>query len=127
MVGKHPTPAPCGAGRVRRYRGSGGLPPALRGEALACRCREEPVDALLDLGSRAAKTGEAGLDESVRIRATERRRIEQFERNRRGSGTLFLFKTAPALGDFRKAPAPSPDVLTKPWQRAGHEAFVICR
>jgi len=89
--------------------------------------REHKTNRIRGGRSRAAKTGEAGLDESVRIRATERRRIEQFERNRRGSSTLFLFKTPPAAGDFRNAPAPSPDVLTKPWQRAGHEAFVICR
>jgi len=41
------------------------------------------------------------------------------------SSTLFLFKTAPALGDFRKAPVPNPALLTEPWQRAGHEPFAI--
>jgi hypothetical protein len=44
-----------------------------------------------------------------------------------GGSTLFLFKTAPALREFRKAPVPSPVVLTEPWQRVGYEPFVICR
>jgi hypothetical protein len=41
--------------------------------------------------------------------------------------TVFLFKTSPTLADFRKAPAPTPALLTEPWQRAGLEPFEIAR
>jgi hypothetical protein len=44
-----------------------------------------------------------------------------------GASTLFLFKTAPALGDFRRAPAPSPGMLVEPWQRVGYGPFLIYR
>jgi hypothetical protein len=44
-----------------------------------------------------------------------------------GGSTLFLFKTAPALGDFRRAPLPSHSMLVEAWQRVGHEPFLICR
>jgi hypothetical protein len=30
-----------------------------------------------------------------------------------------------SLGDFQKAPAPTPHVLTEPWQRVGFEALSI--
>jgi hypothetical protein len=43
-----------------------------------------------------------------------------------GRSTLFLFKTMDSLGDFQKAPAPTPHMLTEPWQRVGHEALAIC-
>jgi Replication-relaxation len=42
-----------------------------------------------------------------------------------GKSTLFLFKTMSSLGDFQKAPAPTPRMLTEPWQRVGYEALSI--
>jgi hypothetical protein len=39
--------------------------------------------------------------------------------------TLFLFKTMSSLGDFQKAPAPTPHILTEPWQRVGAEPLSI--
>jgi hypothetical protein len=42
-----------------------------------------------------------------------------------GKSTLFLFKTISSLGDFQKAPAPTPHVLTEPWQRVGFEPLTI--
>jgi hypothetical protein len=42
-----------------------------------------------------------------------------------GKSSLFLFKTMSSLGDFQKAPAPTPHVLTEPWQRVGCEALTI--
>lgn len=45
----------------------------------------------------------------------------------RSGSTSFLFKAAPALGDFQKAPTPTPSMFTEPWQRVGHEPFSICR
>jgi hypothetical protein len=43
-----------------------------------------------------------------------------------GKGSsLFLFKTIGALGDFMRAPEPSPEILLKPWDRAGHPPFKI--
>jgi Replication-relaxation len=42
-----------------------------------------------------------------------------------GKSSLFLFKTMSSLGDFQKAPAPAPHVLTEPWQRVGLEALTI--
>jgi hypothetical protein len=32
-----------------------------------------------------------------------------------GGSKMFCFKTMPSLGDMVKAPAPAPDMLTKPW------------
>ncbi|NJO35194.1 MAG: hypothetical protein HC869_20900 [Rhodospirillales bacterium] len=40
----------------------------------------------------------------------------------KGSG-LFLFKTIGALGDFMRAPEPSPAILLEPWDRAGNPPF----
>ncbi len=42
-----------------------------------------------------------------------------------GKSKLFLFKTISSLGDFEKAPAPTPHMLTSPWQRVGYEPFLI--
>jgi hypothetical protein len=42
-----------------------------------------------------------------------------------GGSKLFLFKTMSTLGDFEKAPPPSPHILTEPWKRAGHDDFNI--
>jgi hypothetical protein len=42
-----------------------------------------------------------------------------------GRSTLFLFKTMSTLGDFQKAPAPTPHLLTEPWQRVGFEPLSI--
>lgn len=43
-----------------------------------------------------------------------------------GAGGLsFLFKTMPALDSLEKAPLPSADILTAPWQRAGRPEFKI--
>jgi hypothetical protein len=42
-----------------------------------------------------------------------------------GKSSLFLFKTISSIGDFQKAPAPTPHVLTEPWQRVGLEALTI--
>ncbi len=42
-----------------------------------------------------------------------------------GKSKLFLFKTMSSLGDFEKAPAPTPHILTAPWQRVGYDAFEI--
>jgi hypothetical protein len=39
--------------------------------------------------------------------------------------TLFLFKTMSSLGDFQKASAPTPHILTEPWHRVGYEALSI--
>jgi hypothetical protein len=49
--------------------------------------------------------------------------VEQLAPERKSK--LFLFKTISSLGDFEKAPLPSPHILTKPWQRAGYEGFYI--
>lgn len=43
---------------------------------------------------------------------------------KKGSQT-FLFKSISTLGDFRMAPAPTPHILTAPWQRAGCDDFCI--
>ena len=37
----------------------------------------------------------------------------------------FLFKTMPSLDSLEKAPAPTPEILTAPWQRVGHADFRI--
>jgi hypothetical protein len=42
-----------------------------------------------------------------------------------GKSKLFLFKTMSSLGDFEKAPAPTPHVLTGPWERVGYGIFYI--
>ena len=42
-----------------------------------------------------------------------------------GKSTLFLFKTMSSLGDFQRAPAPTPHILTEPWHRVGYEALAI--
>jgi len=42
-----------------------------------------------------------------------------------GRSTLFLFKMMSTLGDFQKAPAPTPHLLTEPWQRVGFEPLLI--
>ena len=43
-----------------------------------------------------------------------------------GKGSkLFLFKTLSTLGDFQRAPLPTPQLLTTPWERVGHTAFRI--
>ena len=42
-----------------------------------------------------------------------------------GRSKLFQFKTMSSLGDFEKAPASTPHVLTAPWQRVGYTAFWI--
>lgn len=42
-----------------------------------------------------------------------------------GKSRLFLFKTMSSLGDFNKAPAPTGNILTDPWQRVGYEALRI--
>jgi hypothetical protein len=39
--------------------------------------------------------------------------------------TVFLFKTMSALGDFMRAPEPSPHMLFEPWAREGHPPFDI--
>jgi hypothetical protein len=44
-----------------------------------------------------------------------------------GRSKLFLFKPMSSLGDFEKAPAPTPHVLTGPWERVGVEEFRIDR
>ena len=44
-----------------------------------------------------------------------------------GRSKLCLFKTMSSLGDFEKAPAPTPHMLTFPWQRVGVEPFSIDR
>jgi hypothetical protein len=38
---------------------------------------------------------------------------------------IFLFKSISTLGDFRMAPAPTPHILTAPWQRVGCDDFCI--
>jgi hypothetical protein len=38
-----------------------------------------------------------------------------------GKSRLFIFKTMSTLGDFRKAPDPSPDMFTSAWLRAGYD------
>jgi len=43
---------------------------------------------------------------------------------KKGSQT-FLFKSISTLGDFRMAPAPTPHILTAPWQRVGCDEFSI--
>jgi hypothetical protein len=42
-----------------------------------------------------------------------------------GRSTLFLFKTMSSLGDFQKAPAPTPHLITDPWHRVGFEPLSI--
>ena len=42
-----------------------------------------------------------------------------------GRSKLFLFKTMSSLGDFEKAPAATPHMLTEPWERVGYEVFYI--
>lgn len=42
-----------------------------------------------------------------------------------GKSKLFLFKTMTSLGDFGKAPEPTPHLLTAPWKRAGYDDFYI--
>ena len=42
-----------------------------------------------------------------------------------GRSKLFLFKTMSSVGDFKRAPAPTPHMLTAAWQRVGYEAFYI--
>lgn len=44
-----------------------------------------------------------------------------------GKSRLFLFKTMSSVGDFRKAPEPTAQLFTDPWQRVGYEAFPIDR
>jgi hypothetical protein len=44
----------------------------------------------------------------------------------RGS-TFLLFRTMPSLASLERAPPPVPDMLTGPWQRAGHPDFLIDR
>ena len=44
-----------------------------------------------------------------------------------GKSKLFLFKTMSTVGDFKKAPVPSAQMLTDVWQRVGHDAFRIDR
>lgn len=44
-----------------------------------------------------------------------------------GKSKLFLFKTISSLGDFGKAPEPTPQILTSPWQRVGYESMCINR
>lgn len=45
-----------------------------------------------------------------------------------GTGSKrFLFKTMHTLGDFQKAPEPTPHMLTEAWQRTGHEPLCIDR
>ncbi|MEA2976425.1 MAG: hypothetical protein QOF19_1945 [Alphaproteobacteria bacterium] len=44
---------------------------------------------------------------------------------REGKSKPFLFKTMSSLGDFTKAPAPTPHILTVPWERVGYEAIGI--
>jgi hypothetical protein len=36
-----------------------------------------------------------------------------------------LFKTMSSVGDFQKAPAPTPHMLTAPWQRVGYAPLSI--
>ena len=42
-----------------------------------------------------------------------------------GKSKLFLFKTMSTLGDFERAPVPTPHMLTAPWARVGYEPFHI--
>ena len=49
--------------------------------------------------------------------------VEELAHERRSK--LFLFKTMSSLGNFEKAPAPTPHVLTGPWERVGVEPFSI--
>lgn len=43
-----------------------------------------------------------------------------------GAGSpSFLFKTMPSLDSLERAPVPTPEILTVPWQRAGHPDFRI--
>jgi len=42
-----------------------------------------------------------------------------------GQSRFFLFKTMSSLGDFAKAPSPTPHMLTAAWQRVGHEPFAM--
>ena len=44
----------------------------------------------------------------------------------RGSTSL-LFKTMPSLASLELAPLPTPNMITEPWERAGHEPFCIDR
>jgi hypothetical protein len=45
-----------------------------------------------------------------------------------GSGNSYLlFKTMPSLAALESAPLPVGDMLTEPWQRAGHSDFLIDR
>jgi hypothetical protein len=36
-----------------------------------------------------------------------------------------LFKTMSTLGDFEKAPMPTPHMLIEPWERVGFDPFRI--
>jgi len=42
-----------------------------------------------------------------------------------GRSTLFLFKTMSSLGNYQRAPDPTPHILTGPWQRVGYEGLAI--
>jgi hypothetical protein len=44
-----------------------------------------------------------------------------------GKSRLFLFKSMSSLGDFGKAPEPTPHLLSAPWKREGHDDFYINR
>ena len=42
-----------------------------------------------------------------------------------GASKMFLFKTMPSLASLERAPAPTPHMLTEPWERADHDTFFI--
>ena len=44
-----------------------------------------------------------------------------------GISSSFLFKTMPSLHSLERSPAPTPEILTVPWQRVGHADFRIDR
>ena len=62
---------------------------------------------------------------TVTTNETHMQHIKELVGKITGGSKMFCFKTMPSLGDMAKAPAPTPDMLTKPWARVGHPDFYI--
>lgn len=62
---------------------------------------------------------------NVTVSQTHMRNIIDLVQELTGGSKLFLFQTISTLGDFARAPAPSPFILTAPWHRAGYPDTLV--
>ena len=62
---------------------------------------------------------------NVTTNATHMNNIMALVKQMVGQSRFFLFKTMSSLGDFAKAPSPTPHMLTAAWQRVGYEPFAM--